>query len=197
MWQDGYAPFQRMGTDSFLAVAPGGTILYTCDPDVIAQITTRRNDFPKPTEIYEAVNIYGPNVVGTEGAVWRHHRKITSPPFTEKNNELVWNESMEQTEAMLAGWFGSANPGLVEDVGSDTMRVTLHVISQAGFGKKMAWPAPQDGSSAQAEAEASSDEIPPGHRLSYKDALTEILDHLLWLIVMPRTWLSTFLDVLF
>lgn len=161
--------------------------MYTCDPQAITQITTRRNDFPKPTELYDAVNVYGPNVVGTEGSVWRHQRKITSPPFTEKNNELVWRESMEQAKAMLADWFGSDNAGVVQDLGSDTMRLTLHVISKAGFGKKMTWPDQKEGK----DTNLSSDEVPAGHARSYKDSLTAMLDNLLWIILTPHSFLRT------
>jgi hypothetical protein len=88
-WTDRYSIFERVGHDTFLVVAPGGTVLWTCDPPVISQITTRRNDFPKPTHIYQSLDIYGKNVVSTEGQYWRQHRKATSPPFTEANNHLV------------------------------------------------------------------------------------------------------------
>jgi hypothetical protein len=74
--------FKRVGADTFLTVSPGGLVLYTCEPAVITQITTRRNDFPKPTEIYRSVDVYGKNVVSTEGQVWRQHRKATSPVST-------------------------------------------------------------------------------------------------------------------
>jgi hypothetical protein len=88
-WSSRYAIYKEIGHDTFLTVAPGGMIMFTCDPHVVSQITTRRNDFPKPTHIYRSVDIYGKNVVSSEGQVWRNHRKATSPPFTEANNHLV------------------------------------------------------------------------------------------------------------
>ena len=54
-------------------------MMHTADPAVISQITTRRNDFPKPTAIYRSLDIYGKNVVSTEGAIWRQHRKSHQP----------------------------------------------------------------------------------------------------------------------
>ena len=80
-WNRRYEPFKRFGTDTFLTVSPERNHLYTADADVISQITTRRNDFPKALEVYESIKIYGNNVITSEGQVWRHHRKITSPPF--------------------------------------------------------------------------------------------------------------------
>lgn len=88
-WTSRYAIYKEVGHDTFLSVAPGGIMMFTCDPAVVSQITTRRNDFPKPTHIYRSVDIYGKNVVSSEGQVWRNHRKATSPPFTEANNHLV------------------------------------------------------------------------------------------------------------
>src|SRR5271156_2507615 len=66
-WDYRHEIFQRVGHDTFLTCAPGGIIMWTCEPAVITQITTRRNDFPKLTHLYESVNIYGTNVVSAEG----------------------------------------------------------------------------------------------------------------------------------
>ena len=89
IWEKWYDCFKEIGSDAFILVAPGNNTLLVADAEAITQMTTRRNDFPKPTEIYKSIDLFGKNVVSTEGAYWRHHRKITSPPFTEKNNNLV------------------------------------------------------------------------------------------------------------
>ncbi|KAI9820423.1 MAG: hypothetical protein M1832_003756 [Thelocarpon impressellum] len=198
MWERGYTVFDQIGADTFLTVSPGGISMFTCEAEAISQITNRRVDFPKPTEFYGLLNVFGPNVVGSEGAIWRHHRKITSPPFTEKNNELVWAETISQTTAMMAGWLGDDGHGLAKELGSDTMRLTLHIISKAGFGKKLAWPVqtatqqdiPPGSDSVNREADISSSHVPPGHTLSYKDALASILASLLWVLMTPHILLK-------
>ena len=53
-----------------------------------------------------------------------------------------------------------------------TAKMAIHVISSAGFGKSFDW--------------LSSDEIPPGHQLSYVQSLRSILESLLPLIIFPR-----------
>jgi cytochrome P450 len=58
-----------------------------------------------------SLNIYGRNVVTTEGGDWRHHRKITSRPFSEKNNLLVHNESIRQANQMMKTWEDKAVDG--------------------------------------------------------------------------------------
>ncbi|RMZ76580.1 hypothetical protein DV737_g4740, partial [Chaetothyriales sp. CBS 132003] len=58
----GHEIFKRVGHDTFLTVAPGGICLHSCEPAVVTQITTRRNDFPKPTSMYASLDVYGKNV---------------------------------------------------------------------------------------------------------------------------------------
>ena len=158
-------------------MAPAANTIYVADAEAVAQITTRRNDFPKPTWNYGFVDIYGKNVVSTEGAVWRHHRKITSPPFTEKNNRLVWLESLHQAQSMLTGWVGkeSRPTGPLKDIAAQSMRLSLHVISRAGFGVRLLWP-----------HEEAKQQLPPGHTWTYKDALSTLLDNVLILMLTPR-----------
>ncbi|KAK3109673.1 hypothetical protein LTR53_016814 [Teratosphaeriaceae sp. CCFEE 6253] len=180
LWDKLYGPFRDIGCDIFLIVSPGHNTLYVADPEAISQITTRRNDFPKPIWMYASVDIYGKSVVSTEGANWRHHRKITSPPFTERNNHLVWQESVHQAQSMVTSWVspGAATSGPVWDVAAQAMRLSLHVISKAGFGVRLPWP------HEQADEEA----IPAGHTLSYKDALSTLLENIIVVMLTP-TWM--------
>lgn len=191
----GHEVFERVGHDTFLTVAPGGMVLYTCEPAVINQITTRRNDFPKPTHIYTSLDIYGKNVVSTERDAWRRHRKATSPPFTEKNNHLVWNESIRQAQAMLGSWTGKSD-GAIDRVMDDTMRLSLNVISAAGFGRKMDWPTAESLATSK-ESEGYVDtskiknedrDIDEGHSMSYTYAIHCLLDNILLQFLIPR-WL--------
>jgi cytochrome P450 len=61
----------------------------------------------------ETLDIYGRNVVTTEGLTWRLHRKITSRPFSEKNNLLVHEESVRQASQMFASWEKRSKDGEV------------------------------------------------------------------------------------
>lgn len=177
LWNTKYDVFKKYNSDLVLMVSPGANTLYVADAEVINQITTRRNDFPKPVWMYSSLDLYGKNVVSTEGANWRHHRKITSPPFTERNNVLVWQESLVQAESMMAGWTSKhakvSSP--VWTVATEAMRLSLHVISRAGFGVGLHWP-----------HEQSDTKIPPGHKMSYKSALETLLHNLIVMILTPR-----------
>lgn len=198
-WEMRYEPFKRFGTDTFLTVSPERNELFTADADVVSQITTRKSDFPKAVEVYGSFRIYGDNVLTTEGQTWRHHRKITSPPFSEKNNHLVWTETLEQCHAMVNSWFdGNTAKGgskTIYTLADDAMRLSLHVISRAGFGVHLQWPK-SEGAHANGHVQikemgsASSSDIPEGYTMSYTDALGSILHNILWLLILSPFVLS-------
>jgi len=190
-WDQQYGAFKNIGSDTFLVASPWGICIYTADADVISQITTRRNDFPKPIKIYKAVDIYGKNVVTLEGAEWRRHRKITSPPFTERNNHLVWSESLFQAQTMLTSWMGrdGEKDGRAPTPMKDTMRLSLHVISRAGFNVRCLWPdVNDDDEDAIRDGAMSMKTIPSGHELSYVDSMDSLL-HLIGAVIVFPDWL--------
>jgi len=49
----------------------------------IKDVTTSRNRFSKPVEVYKAVSLYGPNIIASEGDEWKKIRKISAPAFSE------------------------------------------------------------------------------------------------------------------
>lgn len=180
IWTKLHDSYRDVGSDVFILVAPAHNTLQVADAEAITQITTRRNDFPKPTDMYRSIDLFGKNVVSTEGAYWRHHRKITSPPFTEKNNHLVWLESLHQAQSMMTGWMGKGDQvdsGPLKDVAAQAMRLSLHVISRAGFGVRLEWP-----------HEERSSHIPDGHTLTYKVALERLLENIVVVMLTPK-WL--------
>ena len=189
-WKRRYEPFARMGVDTFLTVSPERIVLNTADASVICQITNRRSDFPKALEVYDSLKIYGENVVVVEGQRWRHHRKITSPPFSDKNNGLVWQETLNQTRAMIGSWFDgpqATESRTLKTIAEDAMRLSLHIISRAGFGVPLEWP--KNGGQTEEKLEN-------GHTMTYTDALGSLLHNILWLLALPRGMLSRF-SVLF
>jgi hypothetical protein len=201
-WREGYRAFKysdiAIGSDTFILTTPESNALITADPAVITQITTRRADFQKPVALYEGISVYGSNVVTTEGTAWRRHRKNTIPPFGEKNNRVVWNETIFQTGQMLHHWIASAKDNdrkrkswgtLVSELNHDTMRLSLYVISRAGFDVRCEWPGQSSGSN---EGAMSATEIPKGHKMSYMDSLETLLVRMIALFIAPVWLLGTF-----
>lgn len=189
-WTRRYEPFAVRGVDTFLTVSPERIVLNTAEASVITQITNRRNDFPKALEVYKSLQIYGENVVVVEGQRWRHHRKIVSPPFSEKNNGLVWQETLDQTTTMVGRWFekpGKTESRTLTNIAEDAMRLSLHVISRAGFGVPLKWP------EQAREGSKSQEKLENGHTMTYTEALGSLLHNILWLLVLPRGLLGMYL----
>jgi hypothetical protein len=200
-WREGYEAFHNsdisIGSDTFILTCPETNIFVTADPAVITQITTRRADFPKPIALYEGISVYGTNVVTTEGSTWRRHRKNTIPPFGEKNNRVVWKESIFQAGQMLQHWMDSPSKekdsalkpdrcgALVTEPNHDTMRLSLYVISRAGFDVRCQWPGQSSGSQ---EGAMSALEVPKGHKMSYMDSLETLLIRIIAVFIAP-VWL--------
>ena len=88
--------------------------------------------------------VYGNNLVASEGQTGRQQRKITSPTFTDKNNHLVWAETLNQCQALLNGWLTDDNAKKdryksLYSIEDDAMKLSLHVSSSAGFGIRLQW----------------------------------------------------------
>jgi cytochrome P450 len=191
-WGELYDPFMKFG-DTFIVVSSSRNIVWTAEPEVIHQITQRRDDFPKPLESYEVLNIYGRNILSTEGIEWKKHRKITSPGFNEKNNALVFKESIAQAQGMLRKWLGSNGNGnhTLYEVPMDSMRATLHIISKIGFGVSLLWPGEQPSEKEKGTGvNFASNEPPEGFTMSFEHALSTLLENLMWVLLLPRWLLS-------
>ena len=198
-WRSLYSHYRELGSDTFLVVSAHHIALFTADADVIHQITQRRNDFPKPIETYKLVDIYGKNVVTTEGHDWRRHRKITAPPFTEKNNHLVFDETIHQTRGMMdiITKNGSKTSATVPDFGDYTTHLALAVISKAGFGVDMTWPNVDGHGKLDLDSYGSPDSQDTinnkagGHSMTFPESLSILTEKVIWLILFPHSIIST------
>lgn len=174
-WRAGYDPFDRLKQDSFIVVSPGGNTLWTCDPETIDEVSTRRHDFQKSTEILGLLDNYGPTLTASEGEVAHIFRKIAAPVFSERNHGLVWNEALSQTRMMLCKW--NEEGQIIHHLGKDAGTLALHVLCKVLFDKDLEW------------VEDSKD-IPTGHTLTFKDAIRVAYKYNLVLFVTPKFLLS-------
>ncbi|KAK8102694.1 hypothetical protein PG984_015840 [Apiospora sp. TS-2023a] len=189
-FRDNYRVFEKLG-DVFLVACPEKLILYTANAEVIHQVTSKREAFPKPVKVYKILSLYGESVLATEGAVWKNHRKVTAASFNEKNAALVFAESIKQTEGMIDQWLGADRQGnrTIKTVEHDTMALMLHIIGYVGFGLRLLWPGqslPPDADARQAKYAAS--EPPAGHTLNFTRSLELTLEKIFLLLLTPR-WL--------
>jgi len=55
------------------------------DAGAVEDVLARRKDYIKPPNIYGSLDLFGRNVDSVNGEDWQRHRKITTPPFNERN----------------------------------------------------------------------------------------------------------------
>lgn len=192
-------PWDRLG-DSFLVVSPFKIIMWTSSAEAIHQITSRREAFPKDTSAYEILAIFGRNMLTTEGAEWKMHRKGVSPSFNERNAAYIFGESIHQTKGMISQWMGNdvldmqrSSSSTINTIEHDTMTLALNIIAHVGFGLRFFWPGQKmpDDLSVQNKKYASF-EPPKGHSLTFVDSLATVLERILVLLLTPQ-WLLRYL----
>jgi cytochrome P450 len=187
---------EKLG-DTFLLVNPLKLYLKTSNAELATQVTTRRTDFTKPTEGYGLVDIFGKSILTQEGQEWRRHRKIVGPSFSEKSNRLVFEESLRQTESMMKLWATQGTNSKAElkvlNTSEDAATLSLHVICAAGFGVPQVWPNETEENLEEKGLQAFSKfKLTGGHTLSFKDALIQLLKHILWFVLFTPSMLSKF-----
>ncbi|KAE8454619.1 hypothetical protein EG329_000242 [Mollisiaceae sp. DMI_Dod_QoI] len=162
-----YTLHSRYGP-AFFIVSPGAVQLIIADAATADEVQTRRKDFLKNPAMYKPLEILGPNVVTLNGDSWARHRRLTTPPFNERNSMLVWRESLVQADAMLKLWVsnGKGSLGGVENTPNDTMALALNVLMAAGFGKRYDY---EGGAQGKKDGDPMS---------SYRDALRIVLCNL-------------------
>lgn len=106
-----------------------------------------------------------------EGEDWQRHRKITAPPFSERNNNLVWVESLHQASDMLQYWVQHDHNGLCSTV-QDTKRLALHVLAKAGLGQTHSFQSAIDSTDTATE-------------MNYRDSISVILQHAVIVMMLP------------
>ncbi|XMA08663.1 hypothetical protein WAI453_001454 [Rhynchosporium graminicola] len=160
-FRDRYSPHDRIGSVYSIA-APDGIMIVVADADMADDILARRKDFIKSRTMFEALELFGPNVTTVDGEAWQKQRRLTTPPFfNERNSSLVWREAIGQAKSMVKTWTSAGDEGVSKTI-NDTMTLALHVLTAAGFGKPY-------------EFEGGVTKLTGDHKLSYKDSLQPIL----------------------
>ncbi|KAJ5938242.1 hypothetical protein N7454_004584 [Penicillium verhagenii] len=173
-WHNGYEPFERVGTDTFLAVSPGGIILYTCDPDVSSQLF-RDGRFAKPAHLMAVLNIFGPTMTGTDGPESRLYRRITAPFFNEATMRQVFAHSVQGGQALgqVLGQRRTAH----RQLRTLSARLSLHLLNRVCNQNQT-----QD---ELVKALRFEDSVPGTHRMGYSDAVHTLLDYYQTVFLLP------------
>ncbi|KAG7096557.1 hypothetical protein E1B28_003979 [Marasmius oreades] len=169
-----FTEFEHYGWDIIanLSILPEGITVDVANAVAIKEITTWRARFPKPVEDYEVLMLFGSNIVVTEGELWKKYRKIVSPAFNDRNNKLVWEETVKIMVDLFDSVWLNQDVIPVNHIVDLTLPIALFVIGVAGFGRRISW---QDDLS-----------LPPGHKMSFKEALSEVSEGVFIKLVCPE-----------
>ena len=123
-----------------------------------------------------------------QGDVWRLHRRVTAAAFSERIHADVWAEARTQASYMLDSWTPNmtkeSTSFVVGDLGSDSLRLGMNVITGCAYGQKLAWSPSTSAASARPYNPPTTDTTP----LSYRESLEEVTHHLMPLFLTPH-WL--------
>lgn len=169
---------QELGS-AFMLVSPGGNWLCVSDPAVFTDVIHRRSEFRRNMDQFTVLNVYGKNLSTTDDEEWQKHRKVTAITFTDKNNELVWQESLKQTEGMLNYWLQSQPVNTISD---DTKVFTLNVLAAALFNKSYAFQGIAN--SKAHDNDAANDSY------LYRDSLGKILTNIIPIFICGEKGLN-------
>ncbi|KAF2019855.1 cytochrome P450 monooxygenase-like protein [Aaosphaeria arxii CBS 175.79] len=168
--------------EMFLVAHPGGLQLCVANAETIYDILQRRTDFRRNMEEFAVINVYGKNLATTDDQEWQRHRKMTAVTFTEKNNELVWVQSLAQAKGMLDYWLVEQKGGkAIRTVHDDTKIFTLNVLAAALFDQ----PYPFEGY-GKVDANKRSDD----QSYQYRDSLGVILISVIQILVFGEEGLK-------
>ncbi|KAI5119154.1 hypothetical protein M0805_005233 [Coniferiporia weirii] len=174
-WNSKYNDFKFFGADIFTIVSfwPRTKLHFNiADPAVIKEITSSRAKWVKPVEQYGLVLQFGRNIVATEGDEWKKHRKIANPAFSEPNNKLVWDEAVRITLDMINNVWENKAEVSIDNAVDITLPLALLIIGSAGFGRKISF--------------ADDLKVPPGHVMSFKDALHITSQDMILGVIIPK-----------
>ncbi|KAJ7022565.1 cytochrome P450 [Mycena alexandri] len=173
---DGYELHEEMG-DVFLTVSPMGLTMIVADPKVAMTVNGKRSAFSKPPNT-AIINIYGRNVINSDGDVWRFHRRVTGPVFSERIHADVWREGMRQTKFMMQSWTSASasspdTPLRANSIGADLFRLGLNVITGSAYGTPLTW-------SQNPPCAVQTD-------LSYSESMEQVTAHLMPIFLTPHS----------
>ena len=78
--------------------------------------------------------MYGPSIITPKHDEWRKHRRLAGPSFTESNNALVWESTIEIILGYFIKWNRDGKGSIirVSDFTEVTTQIAVMVFSTAG-----------------------------------------------------------------
>lgn len=72
---------------------------------------------------YKVLLAFGPNLVASEGEEWKRQRRLVAPAFSEKNNKLVWDETVRIMHDLFDNVWGKEDTVVIDNITDLTVPV--------------------------------------------------------------------------
>ncbi|KAI5998354.1 cytochrome P450 [Pisolithus orientalis] len=154
----------------------GRPVYYTCSLPVMKQLLKEEGKLGhiKPTEMTDAVLVWGQNLLSANGDVWKRHRRIVAPAITNETYELISQQAAALYEDMVrAAKWENEQVVTVNNINQYIRRFALGIISRCGFGLQMPWTDPNTKNTEE--------------EMSFPTAMEWVATTLVpWSLVLPR-----------
>ncbi|KAF8994051.1 cytochrome P450 [Cyathus striatus] len=121
----------------------GRPTIVTSNIDVAKQILggSNKTPFGKPgVDDRGPLGYWGLNLLLTEGDMWRAHRRIVGPAFSQKLYEFVWNESLHlYSEMVVHEGFEGKKVVDIPKIQKITFNFAFLIIGRCGFDFPFSW----------------------------------------------------------
>ncbi|KAF2768769.1 cytochrome P450 [Teratosphaeria nubilosa] len=169
---------------SFIMVTCGKPEFSTCDRDIAYEILRRPRDFPQTDLAASFTDQFGPSVITSGGDHWTRQRKVIASAVNERISKAVFNESLRQTEGLLAEIFrypgGNGTSAESNELFVMIKKIAMHVLSGAGMGVNFVWN------------DSASETPRDGFKTTYLTAVRCLTDNLSGPIILPQWFLSSY-----
>lgn len=169
---------------TYFLVTGGRLELWTWDAEIAREVTSRPGEFVQFDMASVVMNVFGDNVLTSDGANWARHRRIVAGAVTERVSPLVWNESVRQTRALLASLENKLEQGATNEMFDMVKRVTIHVLYAAGMGNRQDFDGGKD--------LVDGDKVKTGMSMSYIDAVKIVNENAAGFTVLPTRFLRNY-----
>ncbi|KAJ8092148.1 hypothetical protein PM082_023972 [Marasmius tenuissimus] len=192
-WHRKYDLYERSGWNISAAISlwPRVAVTYIiAEPQIMKEIGLNRLKYPKPHLQYEILNLYGRNIITAEGDEWKKIKKIAAPSFSERNNRMVWDESVLMMTQFFDEIWDTGDEGkedvvvVVDNFVGPCLQFGLRVIAAAGFGKRLSWTNHHTHTPAESN-----------HALSFEETF-QILSRDLYLKLLTPEWIPSITESL-
>ncbi|KAJ3769707.1 cytochrome P450 [Lentinula raphanica] len=138
----------------------------------IKEVTLSRARFPKPVQQYKVISFFEDNIVTSEGDDWKQYRKVAAPAFSDRNNKLIWDETVRIMLNLFDNVWESQESVVIDHAVDITLPIALFVLGAAAFGRRISWE--------------DDEGIPSNHQMTFKDAMHEVYMNCFIKIIFPN-----------